>query len=359
MNAVEGDKSTIQAIKQVLPAVVSIVMEKHLSDIKKSLGPWAQIFGGPGTEVLPHPQKGRMKKKDDVPSKEDEEVRIGGGSGICVSSDGLILTNKHVVFDPGAEYFVLRGEEELSAKVLCRDPVLDIAILKIDAKDVPAARLGSSHQLQLGQTVIAIGTALGLFTNSVSKGIVSGLGRKITASLGTGEETEQLRGVIQTDVAINQGNSGGPLINLEGDVVGINTAVIMGAQNIGFALPIDWAKRDLQDIQKYGRVVKPYVGLRYAMVTKELQKRLNLPLSYGALVIRDHMPDGHAVIPNSPADKAGLKEGDLITAVGGTSLEKFELLDALQEFQVGDEVETVFLRGGKEQTARLKLEERK
>ncbi len=288
-----------------------------------------------------------------------EKIKVGGGSGFIVHKDGLVLTNKHVVFDTDAEYVVMIGEDnEYPATVLSRDPINDIAVLKINAKDLPTISIGDSNKLELGQTVVAIGNALGLFSNTVSKGIISGLSRSISAALGTGDEIEHLRGVLQTDVAINQGNSGGPLIDLDGNAIGINTAIIYGAQNIGFAIPINWAKHDLDDIIKYGRIVKPYLGLLYVMLNKKMQSMYSLGVDYGALVVRDHRPQSNAVIPDSPADKAGVKENDIVLTVNGKKLEK-DLSDMLQECKVGDEIELEVLRKDKELKLTAKLEERK
>jgi serine protease Do len=257
---------------------------------------------------------------------------------------------------------VLNDDSRHQAKVLSRDPVNDIAVLKINAAGLPAASLARSATLQLGQTVIAIGNALGMFSNTVSKGIVSGLSRSISASLGgaPGALTENLRGVIQTDVAINQGNSGGPLIDLDGNVVGINTAVIFGAQNIGFALPVDWAKSDLEDIVAHGRIIKPYLGLMYVMLTPELAKRYNLACEHGAMVVRDHRPGAQAVLADSPAHKAGLKEHDIITHVDGTKLAgHVDLMELVQKHGVGDKLQMTYLRNGSERTCKVTLTERK
>ena len=216
------------------------------------------------------------------------------------------------------------------------------------------------NKIELGQTVVAIGNALGLFSNSVSKGIISGLGRKISAAMGQGGEMEHLRNVLQTDVAINQGNSGGPLINLDGEVIGINTAIIFGAQNIGFALPINWAKTDLEDIIKHGRIIRPFIGLRYVMLNKELKERYDLPVDYGALVIKDHMPGSQAVVKDSPADKAGIRENDIVLEINDEKLtEKKELADIIQLANVGDELEMSVMRKDKTMKVKTVLEERK
>lgn len=351
----EEDKKIMEAIKKVAPAVVSIVISKNMPKVKKfGFYPFLGPFGFMLPEEEPEEQEGKTREPK-------EKVKIGGGSGFAVHPDGLILTNKHVVFDPEAEYTVITyDEKEYRGRVISRDPINDIAVIKIDAKGLLAARLGNSSAVEPGQTVLAIGNALGMFTNTVSKGIISGLSRKISASLGMGGETEHLRGVFQTDVAINQGNSGGPLINTEGEVIGINTAVVFGAQNIGFSIPINWAKKDLEDIIKYGRIIRPFIGLRYAMLNKELQKQYDLNIDYGALIVRDHVPGAVAVVKGSPADKAGIKENDIILEINNEKLtDKNELADAIQKYNVGDEIELVVLRKKEKIKTKLILEERK
>ena len=349
MNTSEYDKLPIEAVKKVAPSVVSVVISKFLPKIKG-------VYGAPGL-----PFDGNPFLFGEVEDGQKEKIKIGGGSGFIVHPDGLVLTNKHVVFDQDAEYTVITTDlEEYPAKVLSRDPINDIAVLKINAKGLSSVRLGNSGKLELGQTVIAIGNALGMFSNTVSKGIISGLSRSISAALGTGGEMEHLRGVLQTDVAINQGNSGGPLINIDGEVVGINTAIIFGAQNIGFAIPINWAKQDLEDIIKHGRIIKPYLGLLYVMLDKKTQKQYALPVDYGALVVRDHSPNSVAIVPDSPADQAGIKENDIILELNGEKiLGDLDLRDMIQKWPVGTEVEFTVLRKDKEMKLKAKLEERK
>mgnify|MGYP001585452323 CR=1 FL=1 len=366
------EKRTIEAVKKALPAVVSIVISKNMPKIKHLprmpfFGPFFP-FGLPGQDMpggdgdddqmVSHPHKRHGIER--IPA-EGEKVKVGGGSGFVVHPDGLVLTNKHVVFDPEAEYTVIaEDEKEYHGRVISRDPINDVGVLKIDAKGLPAVRLGNSDRIELGQTVVAIGNALGLFSNTVSKGIISGLGRKISASMGQGGEMEHLRNVIQTDVAINQGNSGGPLINLDGEVIGINTAIIFGAQNIGFALPINWAKADLEDIIKLGRIVRPFIGLRYVMLNKSLKDKYDLPVDYGALVIKDHVPGAEAVVKDSPADKAGIRENDIVLEINGERLtEKRELADLIQTAKVGDELELTVMRKDKTTKVKTLLEERK
>jgi S1-C subfamily serine protease len=357
MYMIDTEKQTIETVKKVSPAVVSIVISKFMPKIKQMpfmpFNPFGEM-GGP----LPE----QPIEKHSHAESNGEKVKVGGGSGFIFHSDGLILTNKHVVYDAEAEYTVITSDDkEFTGKVISRDPVNDVAVIKINAKDLPTVELGDSDHIEMGQTVIAIGNALGLFTNTVSKGIVSGLGRKISASLGQSGQTENLRDVIQTDVAINQGNSGGPLVNLEGKVIGINTAIIFGAQNIGFAIPVNWAKADLEDLIKFGRIVRPYIGLRYVTLNKTLQTRYALPVDYGALVIKDHVPGSQAVVPNSPADKAGIKENDIVLEINGQKLtEKSELTDIVQSSKVGDELDMTVLREGKTTiTLKTVLEERK
>ena len=345
MNAVDYDKLTIDSVKKVAPSVVSIVISKHLPKVKS-------LYGAPFMNPFVF---------GDVDPSQTEKVKVGGGSGFIVHPDGLVLTNKHVVFDSDAEYTVIMTDgSEHPGKVISLDPINDIAVVKINATGLPTVRLGNSSKLEPGQTVIAIGNALGLFSNTVSKGIISGLSRKISASLGQGGQMEHLRGVLQTDVAINQGNSGGPLIDLSGEVIGINTAIIYGAQNIGFSIPINWAKQDLEDIIKHGRIIKPFIGLQYVMLNKALQKQYTLATDHGALVVRDHVPGSIAVVPDSPAHKAGVRENDIITSLNGEELtEEKDLQDMIQHCTVGDEIELRVLRKNEVLNLKTKLIERK
>lgn len=353
MDSTQYDALPIEAVKKVYPGVVSIVISKYMPKIQGNmplpLMPFPDIFGFGQTP------------NGEAPPAGGEKVKVGGGSGFIVQADGLILTNKHVVFDTDADYTVVTNDgKEYAGKVITRDPLSDIAIVKIEAKDLPVVTLGDSTKLKLGQTVIAIGNALDMFRNSVSKGIISGMARSISAALGTDGEMEHLRGVLQTDVSINQGNSGGPLINLDGEAVGINTAIIFGAQNIGFAIPINWAEQDLDDIKKFGRIVKPFLGLLCLPLNKKLQNQYHLIRDRGALVVRDHRPHSVAVIPGSPADRAGIKENDIITQVNGEEIpEDTDLIELLKKLKVGDEIELTILREGKELKVKTVLEERK
>jgi serine protease Do len=282
---------------------------------------------------------------------------LGGGSGFIVSADGLIVTNKHVVLDENAEYTVILDDgRKFDAEVLARDEANDLAVVKINASDLPVAKIGESSSVRLGQTVIAIGNALGEFSNSVSIGVVSGLSRELTAE-GAGGFSERIEGVIQTDAAINEGNSGGPLLNLKGEVIGINTAIASGAENIGFAIPIDAVKRSIESVKRTGKIETPYLGVRYAMLNEASAKTAKVAYTYGARV--QATGDGPAVIKGSPAEKAGIKSDDVILEVNGERLERGKTLGlALQKYAVGDEISLKVVRGGEEREVRLKLEER-
>jgi serine protease Do len=335
----------VRAVEAILPSVVSIVITKHVNFVNPQLP-----FGG-----IP---------SNETSEEEGQNVRLGGGSGFLISDDGLVLTNKHVIMDPEMDYTIFDQDGNTSeVRVLARDPINDVAILKMTPQHSPnggfrAAPLGSSHDLKLGQTVIAIGNALGEFQSSVSTGVVSGLSRLITAISDMSGHQERLRGLIQTDAAINPGNSGGPLINIKGEVIGINAAVVYGAQNIGFAIPIEKAKRDLEDIQKFGRIRRPLIGIRYMVINPALAAHFRLPVDYGALLVREQMPGDHAVVPGSAAERAGIREGDILLSCNGTTItEKKSLEDMLESTRPGDTISLIVLRGNEKHTIRLQLKE--
>jgi serine protease Do len=214
-------------------------------------------------------------------------------------------------------------------------------------KDLPVLELGDSNKLELGQSVIAIGNALGLFKNTVSLGIVSGLSRAISASPDRGSKSQEMRGLIQTDAAVNVGNSVGPLVDLEGRAIGVNTAIISGAQSIGFAIPVAAARRDLDDLQKYGRIRRPLLGVRYIIADEKLQHKMKLLENYGALVVKEG-PHDYAVVPESPAGKAGIQEHDVILELNGKRLDTDHCIqDYLEELNVGDVIELKVARGAK------------
>jgi len=339
------EKSLIVEIaKKVCPAVVTIVISK---DLPKVEGFYFLPFGG-REFVVPKFDKGK------------EKTKIGGGSGFIISADGYVLTSQHVVSDTEADYTViLEPTKKLSAKVISRDPISDIAILKISAKNLPYLELGDSDKIELGEEVVAVGNALGEFHDTLSAGIISGMSRAITAFSGLNSQAAQLRGLIQTDAAINPGNSGGPLVNMEGKVIGINTAMVMGAQNIGFAIPINYAKRDLEEVVKYGKIRRPFLGVRYIVINNELAKLHKLPAEHGALIVRERLGED-AVVRESAAGRAGLTEYDIILELNGEKItEKDPLANLLQKYKIGEEVSLKILRQGKEIIVKLKLEEKR
>jgi serine protease Do len=353
------DKKVIKTIKKVMPAVVSIAIAKHLEDLEKEIPKDMYPFlpGGNGVNAGAGPQAPKIPA-----SLVDGHgmVQVGGGSGFIIDRGGLVLTNKHVVSDAKAEYtIILNDGRRFTAEVLSRDPINDVAILKIPATKLPTLELGDATRLQLGESVIAIGNALGIFKNTVSLGIVSGLSRSITAQGEPNAPVQEMRGLIQTDAAINPGNSGGPLVNCEGRVIGVNAAIISGAQSIGFAIPVNAARRDLHDIKKYGRICRPLLGLRYLMIDDELAEKMKLPVKYGALAYRETEHDA-AVVPDSPAEHAGIREKDIVLTFGTHKLDReHPIQDFLENLNVGDEIELTILRDGKEMKAKVKLAERK
>jgi len=380
------EDAVIQTVDKSSPAVVSIIITKDVPKIGSFLfdpfgdnggslpgGPsfFDQFFGqgpvpyGPGQgQQQPQP---RGQGPDNIGQEGGtQKQEIGGGSGFVASEDGLIVTNKHVVIDSKADYTVITNDDRrYDAKVLGRDKINDVAVLKVDpakpqkgsgVSKMDVLPLGDSNQIKTGQTVIAIGNALGEFTNTVSKGIVSGLRRNIVAGGFSG--TEELDQLIQTDAAINEGNSGGPLLNLRGEVIGINVAMAQGAQNIGFALPINTVKNVIQSVQQTGKLSQPYLGVRYIPIDASLKERNNLPFEYGILVARGQNLGDLAVIPGSPADKAGIQENDIILEANGTKIDdKNSLAKVIAGFKVGDGVELKIWRKGQTSTIKAVLEE--
>lgn len=281
-----------------------------------------------------------------------EQVERNIGSGFIVSEDGLIITNKHVVSNTDATYKILTNDKkEYAIENIYRDPLNDLAILKVNASGLKPLALGDSKSIKLGQLAIAIGTPLGEFTNTVTTGIVSGLGRGITAGSPFEGFVEKLDNVIQTDAAISPGNSGGPLLNSKGQVIGVNTAIAQEGQNIGFAIPSDVVNNLLKGFKDRGESFeRPIIGVRYQMIDR--QNAILNEVVEGAYVVE--------VIPDSPADKAGMQEQDIITHIDGQRVrgdEKNEqgLLEIIAKKRVGDTIDITYWREGQNRNASLTL----
>jgi serine protease Do len=348
------EKKVIAVIKKIIPAVVSIIIQKHLDAVEKEMP----------HEIYSFQPSGTLKKEKkfgltELIADSRGMVRVGGGSGFIVEPNGLILTNKHVVSEKGAEYIaVLSNGKKYPAEVVSRDPINDVAILRIRAKKLPTVKLGDARELELGQSIVAIGNALGVFRNTVSVGIVSGLSRSISAKDDDDSPSQELRGLIQTDAAINVGNSGGPLVDLKGRAIGINAAIIPDSQNISFAIPINAARRDLEDVKKYGKIRRPYLGLRYIVLDDNLQEKMALGVNYGAYVIPE-TPNDPGVAPGSPADKAGLKEKDIVLTVNGNKVDTdHPIQDYLEDMEPGGIMHLLVLRGKSKFKTRVLLTER-
>lgn len=358
VNTVNQEDLVVKAVQNVSSAVVSVIATKDLPVFEKY---YVDPFGQ--DEFLKQFVPSEFWQNFQIPQyrqKGTEERQISSGTGFFVSSDGLIATNKHVVEDKEANYSIIMNDgRKLNANVLARDPLQDIAILKIEEVEGSGYNfipLGDSNNLKVGQTAIAIGNALGEFQNTVSVGVISGLHRNIIAGglLGGGEEV--LSELIQTDAAINSGNSGGPLLNLKGEAIGINTAMAQGAENIGFSLPINLVKRDISDVKAYGKIQYAYLGVRYTIVNAQVKEEKKLSVDYGALIIKGSSGEA-GVMPNSPAEKMALKEGDVILEFNGEKITESSTLSSLiNSHRAGDKITLKILRNGEELSIQGTLE---
>lgn len=335
----------VKIAKKICPAVITIVITK---DMPKVEGFYLMPFRGKGV-ILPKFKKGKK-----------EATKVGGGSGFIISKNGYVLTSGHVVSDPDADYTVIISpEEKCQAKVLARDPINDIAILKIKGGNFPYVKLGDSSQIELGEDVLAVGNPLGEFHDTLSSGIVSGMSRFINAKNHVTQQSQRLRGLIQTDAAINPGNSGGPLINMAGQVIGVNTAAVMGAQNIGFAIPINYAKKDLEEVKKFGKIRLPFLGVKYVILNKQIAQKNKLSVDYGALIVRENLGES-AVVKNSAAEKTGLKEFDIILEAKEEKVTSENPLSSiLRKCQIGETIKLKVMRDKKEIILKTTLEEKK
>jgi len=282
----------------------------------------------------------------------------GVGSGVIFDAAGWILTNRHVVADVQNVRVRLNDRRELAGRVYGYDTLTDLAIVKVDGTDLVAAAIGDSTELRPGQLAVAIGSPLGTFTNSVTSGVISALGRnRVPVTDPVTGETRRLNNLIQTDAAINPGNSGGPLVNERGEVIGINTAVASGAQGIGFAIPINIAKPIMAQAIAGQPLQRPWLGISYVSIDRVIADREDLPIDYGALIVPGVRQP--AVFPGSPAASAGLQEGDIVTAINGRRIDANNTLeDVLAAYQPGDRLTLMILREGEAMQIAITLDVR-
>jgi serine protease Do len=332
--------SISEVVKTVGPSVVTISAEKSvLQPSSSSFNPFG--FGSLFKQFYQQPNA------DDFATIEQD---IGTGFVVLAEENNrlFVITNRHVVSDFNLNYLVYDYEDRVyQVSDIYRDPINDLAILAVKELNLPALKLGDSDQIQIGESVIAIGTALGEFRNTVTRGIISGVGRGITTSNAFGGQQENLDNIIQTDAAINPGNSGGPLINARGEVIAVNVATSAGADNIGFALPINIVKNSLENFKATGEFDRAVLGVSYTLISEK-----------AALV--NEVPQGayiQEVFKDSNADQAGLRAGDIIIKFNGQKITEAETLPKLlNEIRVGSEVELEIWREGEKQTLRVKLE---
>ncbi len=326
---VTEESVTINVVKQVGPSVVTVVEQSSRISF---LTPFS-VF--------------------EIPTQQIQPQSVNIGSGFIVSEDGFIVTSKHVVSDSNVKYQIITSnDKKYSVQKVYRDPLNDIAILKVDPTEIPGqtlkpATLGDSSKLQVGQFVVAIGTALGEFKNTVTTGVISGLGRGITAGDQFQGLVERLDNVIQTNAAINPGNSGGPLVNSNSEVIGINTAVSVNGQNIGFALPINVVKDSLKNFNEHGQFERPFLGVAFKIIGRDSALLNNVV--EGAYV--------QSVVSGSPADKAGIRPGDIIIEIDGQRIKEKEgdLAKIVASHKVGDSISINVWRDGKQITVKATL----
>lgn len=319
VRVVTEESITVDTVKKTAPSVVTVAEIVSESSDRNSF-----FFGIPNDS-----------DQEEPPQPQDI------GSGFLIGSDGLIVTNKHVVSDTQGKFQIItNNEKKYDVLKIYRDPLNDIALLQIDPKQnsgdtLSPLELGDSSALQAGQYVIAIGTSLGQFRNSVTTGIISGLGRGITAGSPYEGSVERLDNIIQTDAAINPGNSGGPLLNSSGQVIGINTAVSQRGQNIGFAIPINVIKDSLNNFNETGKFDRPYLGVAYKMVSKNAAILNDVP--QGAYV--------QEIIAGSSADDAGIQIGDIIAKIDGQQInEQTHLSEIIAKKKIGDKMTVTLFR---------------
>ena len=355
------EEQIIEMVEKVSPAVVSIVATTEVPTFEVY---YDDPFSGFGDSFFDNFFDFRIPQRRQNGTKEQ---KVGAGTGFLVSADGYIITNKHVVDDENAEYTVFLNDEEnkgekIEAKVLARDPNNDLAVLKIEKENLPYLEFGDTENLKVGQNAITIGYALGEFDNTVSRGVISGLSRSITAGGYFGRKSERLKNLIQTDAAINPGNSGGPMLNTQGEVIGVNVAMANG-ENIGFAIPANLAKEAFLEVKETGTIQEKtvaFLGVRYLPITESLKEKNNLPYDYGVLIARGEARDDLAVIPGSPADIAGIVENDIILEINDEKITtRNQLVDLISKYEPNEEVELKIFHKGDEKKIKVKLGEHK
>jgi serine protease Do len=334
VTVVHEESNVIDVVKKVSPSVVTIAIKNPVT--QNNTGPFSFFFN------IPQP----------TPSSDGQTQEQYIGTGFVIKKSGIIVTNKHVV-STQTDYIVVdeKGNKYQVDKIY-RDPANDIAIISVKntpPQGLPEIALGKSSNLQVGQSVIAIGTALGEFRNTVTTGVVSGLGRGITAGSAFAGFAERLDNVIQTDAAINPGNSGGPLLNVKGQVIGINSAVSEQGQNIGFAIPIDFVKESLNNFNKTGQFARPFLGVTYNIISQRAALLNEIP--QGALI--------QNVVPNSSADEGGIKQGNIITKIDGKQVNEADstLAILISKKKVGDSITITVFRDGDTKDVTIKLKE--
>ncbi len=351
----DKNSDIVATVKAATPAVASVIIAKDVPVMERRfINPFGddpffnQFFNGPGIQIPQMRQNGT------------EHREIGGGTAFFISADGLLMTNKHVVSDEKADYTVfLNDGRKLKANVVTMDPGNDIALLKVEGNNFSFLDF-SSAEPALGEQVIAIGNSLGEFANTVSVGVVSGLSRTIMAGDVGGARQERLSSILQTDAAINHGNSGGPLLATNGKVVGMNTAIAESAQSVGFAIPAKDLLHAMESYKKNGRIVRPYLGVRYVPITPDIKEKNTLSVDEGVLVVRGNDATELAVLPGSPADKAGIEENDIILEMDGKKLiEETSLADLIRTKSPGDTIKLLILHKGERKTVSVTLEEQK
>lgn len=381
------ESEAIDAISKGVPAVMSIVATKDLQIFQQQNPFDLFFFNDPFFEQfgIPRQRPQQREQPREQPEKKEPEFQrqtVAGGTSFLVAENGLAITNKHVVNDPQADYVaLLPSGKEYDVEILSLDPLNDLAVIQLHEKGkeeegrrtgekrnfgkkpsgLPIVKLGDSLNVKVGQRVFAIGYARGEYENSVTAGIVSAVGRQIQASDQSGGFRETLSNLIQTDAAINFGNSGGPLINLVGEVIGINTAIDASASGIGFAIPINEVKAVLSSVEKYGKIVRPILGVRHVILNKETAEQFGLKgVEYGALITGDRTKGEIPIVPGSPAEKAGLRVDDVILEVDGEKVtEKRPLQAIIRSHQPGDTLKLKVWRSGSTSEVNVKLEELK